>query len=1576
MAFDKPTRNRLASFVSEARNLIANEFTQQFQSIYGISDKGEVTALEQLGHLDDAGLSIATLLRERIEYLVRTHPGEKDGAKAAVDRLAREQAFTILNRLAALRMAEKRDLIVESVGKDYQAKGFKVFEQVAGSGLGDTYNRYRRYLFCLFDELAVDLGVLFDRSSPQGLLFPREPVLLELLKLLNAPDLDALWTEDETIGWIYQYYNDPAERKKMRDESAAPRNSRELAVRNQFFTPRYVVEFLTDNTLGRIWYEMTRGKTQLIEQCRYMVRRPKEIFLGDPAQAEDAIFGKPEERYSPNPPVAAAFQGNLTGIPEAVGWEPRWISVAIPPDQFEKITGEPYRGLYEDDRLSQVIRAACADEESPLLNDIPLFWAALSKFTLGDHSRGYSAKMWQKSWQRFVYAVKSKLAEKQSQEDLLKEPVFIPHRSLKDPREIRMLDPACGSMHFGLYAFDLFEVIYDEAWEIAHGNDTATKSSTSFAPFVSFAATYSDKAAFRADVPRLIVEYNIHGIDIDPRCAQIAGLSLWLRAHKSWQLQKVASPQRPRVRKSNIVCAEPMPGDKAMLREFVQNQFSSSEQPAFSHLLETIFDKMQLAGEAGSLLKIEEEVRSAVEEAGKLWEKRQTKPELFSTEEINRTLRPGAQQRLAGLEKAVSQVTKDFWETAEERIYTALHDYAKRAENGGGFQRRLFVEDAAHGFAFIDVCRKRYDLAVMNPPFGLLANTSKDALFKVYPTAREEMMNAMILATIARLTSRGKIGCIGNRTVFFLANHKEWRTEVLCQKAALDAFADLGHGVLDGALVETAAFVMAQGEAFERETVFLSALAERDKEAGMRAGLAEICSDQGGQRNFWLKRITDFNVIPGFRIAYSTPNSLLSLFKSTKTLDPWYGEVIVGLQTSDNGRFLRLVWEVEPKSVGRSAAELMGSTTWAFFAKGGEYSPYFSDVHLVCRWGGDGVEMKAFASDLYGHWSHNIHHPEFYFRPGLTYSRRTASSFNPRAMAAGCLFGEQGPTIFPKSPFARKPLALLGICHSRTFQAFVDLLVASGDTAVSGSAARTYERGVIGNVPIPSVTDAVLDDLSCAVETMVNLQRQLDSLDETSRFFICDRILGGETSDSITQRNLACCTAKDRIHLNALQVTASIESLVERIYGFDEETRTWIDSEYGVHPNKLCEDASLDESEFKRRFFTDEEALIDGLVQQFGGARFLTKKSYFSERKLELLSYAFGVRPEVISERRRELGLMPRSEPMESLTGLLSYIFGCAFGRWDIRYATDENAAPGLPDPFAPLPVCPPGQLQDAQGLPLSRDEVGMMRDEGRWNYPIEIPWDGILVDDPNHPLDIEARVREVIEIIWKDRAEAIEHEACEILGVKSLRDYFRKPTGFFANHLKRYSKSRRQAPVYWSLSTASGSYTLWIYYHRLNKNTLHAALADFIDPKLKSVCDEISYLRSNASQRVRLEELEDLEQELNEFRAEIERIIKLPWKPNLNDGVLITASPLWKLFRLPKWQKDLKACWEELSAGDYDWAHLAYTIWPDRVKAVCKTDSSIAIAHGLEHLCQVEAPKPKSKSKKASNVSFEDLEA
>ena len=106
-------------------------------------------------------------------------------------------------------------------------------------------------------------------------MWPDETTLTKLFEWINNENLTAFydeqtgetvdfWKEDETLGWIYQYYNSLEERRKMREESNRPRNSREMAVRNQFFTPDYVVRFLTDNSLGRIWYEMTGGQTHIV----------------------------------------------------------------------------------------------------------------------------------------------------------------------------------------------------------------------------------------------------------------------------------------------------------------------------------------------------------------------------------------------------------------------------------------------------------------------------------------------------------------------------------------------------------------------------------------------------------------------------------------------------------------------------------------------------------------------------------------------------------------------------------------------------------------------------------------------------------------------------------------------------------------------------------------------------------------------------------------------------------------------------------------------------------------------------------------------------------------------------------------------------------------------------------------------------------------------------------------------------------------------------------------------------------------------------------------------------------------
>jgi len=277
----------------------------------------------------------------------------------------------------------------------------------------------------------------------------------------------------------------------------------------------------------------------------------------------------------------------------------------------------------------------------------------------------------------------------------------------------------------------------------------------------------------------------------------------------------------------------------------------------------------------------------------------------------------------------------------------------------------------------------------------------------------------------------------------------------------------------------------------------------------------------------------------------------------------------------------------------------------------------------------------------------------------------------------------------------------------------------------------------------------------------------------------------------------------------------------------------------------------------------------------------------------------------------------PEAPPLD---GLLSWAVGVAFGRFDWRLATGERAAPAKPEPFDPLPARSPGMLP-----------------EGAEPFHAHA---GILVDDPGHPHDLARLVEEVLVRV-------------DVAVPDGVRRWLGRE--FFEFHLKRYSKSRRRAPIYWPLSTASGGYTLWLYYPSLSDQTLYSGVNDFVEPKLKQVAAESRALREKGAGRSRaeekrFEELQAFELELVELRDALLRLAP-SYKPRHDDGVQISAAPLWSLFRHRAWQKVLKETWAKLEKGDYDWAHLAMNYWTERVREKCRSDRSLAIAHGLEEL-------------------------
>ncbi len=1523
MAFDNPTRNRLNSFVAECRNILSEEFTSQLKRDYGMDpDSGAVTDIEKLTQLDDARRETARILRDTLQHYVAGSTAEsKKARQEAMRRIIREQAFTVLNRLCALRMAEARKLFIESVGNGLQSQGFQLYARLAGTALGETSDAYRCYLYSVFDELAVDLAVLFNRFSPEGRLFPPGTVLQEILGKLNAPEMVPLWEEDETIGWIYQYFNDPAERKKMRDESAAPRNSRELAVRNQFFTPRYVVEFLTDNTLGRIWYEMTQGQTSLKESCRYMVRRPDEVFLGrestEPLSSTSSLGIPARASSSPaettKPPAkksakaAAAAKVAAAKTEEGTGRNAHPTTVA---DLLLTGTEEtfPEFSAATDDCIQRMIelahgvdgyvRHANEEESRQWLEELKrqhlesMQYEGLATQDILDalfltcraDRHGGDGTVYKERWfaaacnevrRRVLNSRRTDL----SQEELLKQPVFIPYRAMKDPREIRMLDPACGSMHFGLYAFDLFEQIYQEYWTLSEqgnalsllprlGGEGGRRPDEG--ALLQLREIYGTAQAFQAAIPKLIIEHNIHGIDIDRRATQIAGLSLWLRAQKSWQKQKVKPQDRPRIVRSNIVCAEPMPGNSELLEEFLQKHLSSdAEGQLLTVLVRKVFEAMKLAGEAGSLLKIEEEIAGEVEKARQLWDKSREKKQqsLFDN-------RPKQVQQEMHFVRKIDDAT--FWDEAENLIYAALRAYAEQAENGGGFQRRLFAEDAARGFAFIDVCRTRYDVVLMNPPFGEFSIRFREVVQGTFVSGNLEMLAAFVERGLELGGETGLLGAITSRTAFFQTTMAEWRQQKIIPSGVI-CWLELGMGVLDAAMVETVMYVL--GARNGRHSLFIGPKSGNFLESlsAARVPIAEV-------KDIHLVETTNFNAIGGAPFAYWLSTQFFDSIRQLPSLEDSGMSVRVGLQTGDDFRFVRAWWEVLATDLRSDSRE---RRSWVAHAKGGDNSPYFVDIHLVVNWADDGREISSHPSAV-------TRSSQYYLHPGLTFSYRT-HRFSPALLPRLCITGVAGMGVFTEQHDLQFAVAFL---NSSLVNAFISARL--GLLEINA----LYQAGTVSPTPFPSFALESKKSLAAIGIAQVRGFQTAAKLDEASRSFAGFDLL----AEACNFRTIV-----DRRIQFAADITASL------VEGYRNCDRV-VSAAYGFAVSDI------------------EPVLRKGT-------------SVFNRS-------------------------LPQSPPnIEDVgTELSAYFAGCAFGRWDIRHATGEQAAPELSDPFAPLPVCPPGQLQNAQGLPARPEDVPE-------NYPIQIPGDGILVDDPGHALDIERRVREVIEIIWRERVgsrqlavgsegkkhggtgaetlaapwatpEAIEQEACEILGVRSLREYFAKPAKFFADHLKRYSKSRRQAPIYWPLSTESGGYTLWIYYHRLTDQTLFHAVNNFVEPKLKQVTEELGRLKAksgrSSAEEKELSKLTELASELTDFRDELLRVAKF-WKPNLNDGVLITASPLWKLFRLPKWRKDLKACWDELDNGDYDWAHLALSIWPDRVVRTAHKDRSIAIAHDLE---------------------------
>ena len=182
--------------------------------------------------------------------------------------------------------------------------------------------------------------------------------------------------------------------------------------------------------------------------------------------------------------------------------------------------------------------------------------------------------------------------------------------------------------------------------------------------------------------------------------------------------------------------------------------------------------------------------------------------------------------------------------------------------------------------------------------------------------------------------------------------------------------------------------------------------------------------------------------------------------------------------------------------------------------------------------------------------------------------------------------------------------------------------------------------------------------------------------------------------------------------------------------------------------------------------------------------------------------------------------------------------------------------------------------------------------------------------------------------------------------------------------YIKGPKLNPRRAPIYWPLSSQNGLYTVWVYYPKLTQDTLPKVIL-LISKEIEEIRSLITAAQLkhdvNETNRLRIF-LSDLEK----MSSDLGQIIAQSYRPNHEDGVPITAAPLANLFANNQWREECKKNLNLLNKGEYDWSHLAYSMFPLRIRTKAQKDWCLALTHDIPEFCVNKPKEKKARAKKS----------
>ena len=854
----------LSRAIRELRELLLRDVHAQAEAEYRLSVPRQTAGLPEA----------AQVRRERLEAWIdeqaRTVPDRPrpDAKRRFLLQAESEAAYTLLHRLVVVRHMEALGLSKPAlVDGGRGSPAYKELQDFAPGLCGDPSQGYAPLLRLLFDELALDLPGLF---GPVGLteLFTIPPETLHaVVETLDRPALAPCWEDDTTLGWVYQYYNDPErERLDAKLHEGGKVEPHEIASKTQMFTERYLVQWLLHNSLGPMWLAMCRkqGWTPEVES--------EGVLAALEARRIEWRALREAEKVKPD-----------ALMPVAEGLEERWAYYVPQPLPSDAIDGAP-----------------------------------------------------------------------------------------DSVRELRILDPACGSGHFLVLAFDLLLALYQE--EARHRHEE-----------------WSDE-----QIVRWICEDNLHGVDIDPRAVQIAAAALLLKARS---VAPGTHPERLNLVASRLELARLPKDDPAAkkLRDALRDEAGLPER-----LTNTLLDALADADHLGTLLQVDAAVEAALAD-------HETRP---ATRVV-----PTQQDWLRG--PAPRQTGMDF-DQVRNAVHVRLEEFLDRHTRAQDLGLRLGAQQVAAGVRFLRIVKEdSYHLVIGNPPYQ---GTSRmvDAAYVAahYPLGKADLYAAFLERCLQLTRPGGTSALLTMRNWMFLKQYEALRRHLL-ETYDLRALGDVDRGAFAEVLNDVLATCMSvfrRTKPTKDPSVAVQPTPISDTSYdGARTGRKRAALvAQVGRYEFEVERLRG---IGGWPVVYWWPSTSIAEYVRAPKLRE-VAPVRQGMATSDNPRFLRQPWEPSGPDVlkARSNEAFVGCSAAKYvpYVRGAAGRGWQEPLSCVINWHRNGLEQKSMHESRYGSYSKRIPSEGFFFTPAVSYNT-IGNRFFARSVRFRGIFDVRGSCVFPES---------------------------------------------------------------------------------------------------------------------------------------------------------------------------------------------------------------------------------------------------------------------------------------------------------------------------------------------------------------------------------------------------------------------------------------------------------------------------------------------------------------------------------------------------------------------------------